>query len=70
MENEPTPAKTKALVDDADIEPLFVTIKTASRITGLGPTMLYEMLSVGAIKGFKIGNRRLLDYQSLKKLAR
>ncbi len=70
METEPTPTKTKALVGDNDIEPLFVTIKTASRITGLGATMLYEMLSVGAIKGFKIGNRRLLDYQSLKKLAR
>lgn len=53
---------------EASIEPLFVTMKTGSRITGLGPTKLYEMLGLGAIESIKVGSRRLIKYESLKKL--
>jgi len=51
------------------IEPLFVTVATAKRLTGLGATLIYEMIACGALESFKVGNRRLIKYESLRKLA-
>ena len=51
-----------------DIEPILVTVRTACRLVGLGPTKLYELLKAGAIESTKIGGKRLLVYQSLKGL--
>jgi len=52
-----------------EIEPILVTVRTACRLVGLGPTKLYELLNAGAIESTKIGGKRLLVYASLKKLA-
>lgn len=51
-----------------DLEPLAVTVKTGARISGLGATMLYALISDGTLESFKIGNRRLIVYSSLKRL--
>lgn len=55
-------------MEESTIEPLFVTLRTGSRITGLGHTKLYELLDAGAIESVKVGGRRLIKYESLKKI--
>ncbi len=51
-----------------ELEPIFVSVKTACRLIGLGPTKLYELLNVGAIDSIKVGGKRLVVYRSLKRL--
>lgn len=55
---------------EQDLEPISVTVKTACRITGLGPTTIYELIAADAVRSTKVKGRRLLDYASLKKLIR
>ena len=50
------------------LETLAVTIQKACEIVGIRPTKMYELIDAGAVESFKIGNRRLLKYASLKKL--
>jgi hypothetical protein len=54
----------------ADPEPLTVTFKVASRITGLGNTTLWALAKKGRIKVIRPpGTRRtLIHYPSLKRL--
>jgi len=65
MTNKPKDAN-KAIEPSA--ETLAVTVRRASQLLGIGPTKIYEMIAAGAIDSFKIGNRRLLKYESLKRL--
>ena len=53
-----------------DLEPLAVTFKIGSRITGLGNTTLWKFGKEGRIRLIRPpGTRRtLIDYPSLKKL--
>jgi excisionase family DNA binding protein len=53
---------------NAQLEPIFVSVKTACHLVALGPTKLYELISAGAIESTKIGGKRLLVYASLKRL--
>ena len=53
---------------ERELEPITVTIKTGCRLTGLGPTKLYELIAAGAIQSVKFGGRRLLIYESLKRI--
>ncbi|MCA0199895.1 MAG: hypothetical protein LCH56_03535 [Proteobacteria bacterium] len=50
------------------LEPLYVTIKTGCRITGLGATKMNELVAARVIDSFKVDGRRLLVYASLKRL--
>jgi hypothetical protein len=56
--------------DRAPLEPLAVTFKVASRITGLGNTTLWKFGKEGRVRLIRPpGTRRtLIDYPSLKKL--
>ncbi len=63
------PGITGRAVSDG-LEPLAVTFKVASRITGLGNTTLWKFGNEGRIKLIRLpGTRRtLICYPSLKKL--
>jgi len=53
---------------DVELEPIFVSVRSACHLTALGPTKLYELIKAGAVQSTKIGGKRLLVYQSLKGL--
>ena len=48
--------------------PVSVTIDDTSRITGLGRTKIYELISEGRLKTVAIGRRRLVLYNSIETL--
>lgn len=48
------------------LKPLTVTIAEALRITGIGRTKCYQLISQGIIKTTTIGRRRLVEYHSLE----
>jgi len=45
------------------------TVPEATEATGLGHTKLYELINDGKIESFKIGSRRLIKVESLRKLS-
>lgn len=49
------------------LDPLLVSFKAGCRLLGVGPTKMYELISAGIIKSKKIGAKRLIDFQSLKR---
>jgi excisionase family DNA binding protein len=52
--------------DESNVEPMTVTIQTAVRLSGLGRTKLYELMSKKEIESVRIGTRRLIVFASLK----
>jgi excisionase family DNA binding protein len=54
--------------DNELIEPLTITVGTACRLSGLGPTKLWELVRGGQLKSVYVGRRRLIEYQSLKEM--
>lgn len=48
------------------LEPLAVDIPEACRLTGLGRSKLYELLSAGEIPSVKVGKRRVVPVASLR----
>lgn len=48
-------------------EPLAVSIGRATHLSGLGRTKLYEALGAGELSSLKIGNRRLILVDDLRK---
>ena len=52
----------------APCNPLAVTIREASRLTGLGRTTLYQLIAGKKLKLKKIGRRSLIVFQSLREL--
>jgi hypothetical protein len=52
---------------DYSIEPITVTIPDALKISGLGRTKLYEMISSREIASVTIGTRRLVVLASLRR---
>ena len=55
-----------ALPKTSSMEPLAVSVEEAERISGIGRTKLYELLTTGAIKSRKVGRRRLVIVWSLR----
>ena len=53
----------------AELEPLTVSIKEAQRLTSIGHDYIFQLLKSGKLVSVKQGRRRLINYQSLKKLA-
>ena len=58
-----------ALIPSSLPEPINVTVKEACRQGGFGVTTCYELLKQGKLKSVTIGQRRLINYASLKRLA-
>lgn len=48
-----------------EIQPIAVSIPDACKMSGLGRSYLYELLSVGVVHSVKTGKRRLVIVQSL-----
>jgi excisionase family DNA binding protein len=49
-------------------KPISVTVSDACSISGLGRTLIYELISDGKLKTATIGRRRLVIYASLAAL--
>ena len=48
--------------------PLAVTVPTACRISGLGRTLIYQLINAGELVALKVGRRRLVTYASIEAL--
>lgn len=48
------------------IAPLSVSVEDAARIVGYSRSGVYELISIGDIKTFKLGRRRLILMTELK----
>jgi excisionase family DNA binding protein len=44
------------------------SVKEAAELTGLGKTTLYALLAQGRITGIRIGTKRLIHVDSLRRL--
>ncbi|MET3473268.1 excisionase family DNA binding protein [Novosphingobium sp. 1529] len=49
-------------------EPLTVRIPEACRLTGIGRSKLYELITDGSIEIVKVGGMTLIPFESLKRL--
>jgi len=47
--------------------PISVSVRTAVRLSGLGRTRLYEAIGRGEIASVRIGRRRLVLFDSLRR---
>jgi excisionase family DNA binding protein len=54
--------------DTQDARPLAVSVKTACKLTGIGRTLMFELIKDGRIRTVKIGRRRVVIYASLETL--
>lgn len=49
-------------------EPLFIRIAAAVKLTGIGRSTLYELITAGELEVVKIGRSTFIKYASLKRL--
>jgi excisionase family DNA binding protein len=49
-------------------KPVWVTPNEAIRISGIGRTLLYEMIAKGTLKSIKLGGKRLISFASIEEL--
>lgn len=49
-------------------DPLTVRVPEACRLTGIGRSKLYELITDGSIEIVKVGGMTLIPYESLKRL--
>jgi hypothetical protein len=50
------------------LEPLAVTVPDAGKLSGLGKSMINELIAKQRLASVKVGNRRLVLLRSLKAL--
>lgn len=50
------------------MEALAVSINDAARALGLGRTSIYAMIADGRLEAFKLGRRRLVKAESIRRL--
>ena len=51
------------------MEPIFVSITDAAKALNLGRTSIYELIRSGELETRKMGRRRLVTVDSLRRLA-
>ncbi len=56
------------MTEQSDFEPLAYSVKVAVRVSGLGRTKIYELIKSGVLDSVRVGGRRLVTAQSLKRL--
>jgi excisionase family DNA binding protein len=49
--------------------PVYVTPNDAVRLTGIGRTLLYQLIAEGKLKSIKLGGKRLILFTSIEELA-
>ncbi len=54
----------------AEPQPIAYDLDTASRVSSLGKTRIYELIALGQLSTTKIGKRRLVHADSLHRLIR
>lgn len=52
----------------ADVAPITVRINEASRLTGVGRTKIYELISDGTLRLVKVGRASLIPMEDLHRL--
>lgn len=50
------------------MEPLALSINDTATALGLGRTSIYAMISDGRLEAFRLGRRRLVRMESIKRL--
>lgn len=50
------------------IEPLALSINDTAQTLGLGRTSIYAMIADGRLEAFKLGRRRLVKVESVRRL--
>jgi excisionase family DNA binding protein len=53
-------------VEQADVEPLWLTYSQAQKLSGLGRTTLWKLVNSGEIKGARVGRAVRLNRRSLE----
>jgi hypothetical protein len=54
--------------DASGTTPLAVTLATGRKISGLGYTTLWKLIGNGTLATVRVGRRRLIVYESLRRL--
>lgn len=52
----------------SDMEALAISINDAAKALGLGRTSIYAMIADGRLEAFKLGRRRLVKTESIRRL--
>ena len=50
------------------MEPLALSINDTAKTLGLGRTSIYAMIADGRLEAFRLGRRRLVRMESIKRL--
>jgi excisionase family DNA binding protein len=50
------------------METLAISINNAAKVLGLGRTSIYAMIGDGRLQAFKLGRRRLVRVDSIRRL--
>jgi len=50
------------------MEPIAISINDAAKVLGLGRTSIYAMIADGRLEAFKVGRRKLVRVESIKRL--
>jgi excisionase family DNA binding protein len=68
MQPQPNPPPPRSQPEQP--KAMAATVVTTCRITGLGRTKVYELISQGKLKTVAIGRRRLVLFESIEALLR
>ncbi|MBC2776731.1 helix-turn-helix domain-containing protein [Parasphingopyxis marina] len=50
------------------MEPVTISINGAAKALGLGRTSIYELINAGRLESVKLGRRRLVKTESIRRL--
>lgn len=62
------PSGARRTAEQPSLEPLAYTIADASRVARIGQTKLFELIATGRLASSKVGRKRLIHAESLRKL--
>jgi excisionase family DNA binding protein len=66
--NTPLTAAPRSIAFAEGVKPLAVTVKNASRITGLGESTIWAMIADGRLKCARVGRRTLPLMESIERM--
>jgi excisionase family DNA binding protein len=50
------------------MDPLLVSVQEAARMLGIGRTSIYQLINSGELQTMKLGRRRLITIESLRRV--
>jgi hypothetical protein len=63
-----TDVSAKALMTASVTEPICITVREFTRVFGIGTTTAYRLMDEGRLASTRVDGRRLIFFQSAKKL--